>query len=131
MKFLLLLFSFTLPLLGETRLSLSDQVIAPNTKIELIFDVAMVTPETIGKTLDNSILTIKPAWKTKVVWRSQNIATIVRSEAPKVATKYQFFLAKELKAVDGTIIPTKELISASSEPFQIVRSVRNGSVRAG
>jgi hypothetical protein len=131
MKFLLLLFSFTLPLLGETRLSLSDQVIAPNTKIELIFDVAMVTPETIGKTLDNSILTIKPAWKTKVIWRSQNIATIVRSEAPKVATKYQFFLAKELKAVDGTIIPTKELISASSEPFQIVRSVRNGSVRAG
>ncbi|MDB4550164.1 hypothetical protein N9Z97_03710, partial [Akkermansiaceae bacterium] len=82
MKFLLLLFSLTLPLLGETRLSLSDQVIAPNTKIELIFDVAMVTPETVGKTLDNSILTIKPAWKTKVVWRSQNIATIVRSEAP-------------------------------------------------
>ena len=131
MRFLLLLFSFTLHLLGETRLSLSDQVIAPNTKIELIFDVAMVTPETVGKTLDNSILTIKPAWKTKVVWRSQNIATIVRSEAPKVATEYQFFLAKELKAVDGTIIPTKELKSVSSEPFQIVRSVRNGSVRAG
>ena len=131
MKFLLLLYFFTLPLLGETRLSLSDQVIGPNTKIELIFDVAMVTPDVVGKTIDNSILTIKPAWKTKVVWRSQNIATVIRSEAPKIATEYQFFLTKELKAVDGTIIPKKELKSASSEPFQIVRSVRNGSVRTG
>ncbi|HCN79993.1 MAG TPA: hypothetical protein DIS80_02575, partial [Verrucomicrobiales bacterium] len=131
MKFLLLLYFFTLPLLGETRLSLSDQVIGPNTKIELIFDVAMVTPDAVGKTIDNSILTIKPAWKTKVVWRSQNIATVIRSEAPKIATEYQFFLTKELKAVDGTIIPKKELKSASSEPFQIVRSVRNGSVRTG
>ena len=86
MKFLLLLYFFTLPLLGETRLSLSDQVIGPNTKIELIFDVAMVTPDAVGKTIDNSILTIKPAWKTKVVWRSQNIATVIRSEAPKIAT---------------------------------------------
>ena len=131
MKFLLLLYFFTLPLLGETRLSLSDQVIGPNTKIELIFDEAMVTPDVVGKTIDNSILTIKPAWKTKVVWRSQNIATVIRSEAPKIATEYQFFLTKELKAVDGTIIPKKELKSASSEPFQIVRSVRNGSVRTG
>ncbi|MCH1497813.1 MAG: hypothetical protein L7U83_01985, partial [Akkermansiaceae bacterium] len=131
MKFLLLLYFFTLPLLGETRLSLSDQVIGPNTKIELIFDVAMVTPDAVGKTIENSILTIKPAWKTKVVWRSQNIATVIRSEAPKIATEYQFFLTKELKAVDGTIIPKKEFKSASSEPFQIVRSVRNGSVRTG
>ena len=66
MKFLLLLYFFTLPLLGETRLSLSDQVIGPNTKIELIFDVAMVTPDAVGKTIDNSILSIKPAWKTKL-----------------------------------------------------------------
>ncbi|MEN8783356.1 MAG: MG2 domain-containing protein [Akkermansiaceae bacterium] len=128
---LLLLLTFTLPLLGDTRLTLSDQIIEPNTKIEIIFDKAMVTPDAVGKTLENSILTIKPAWKTQLLWRSQNIATIVKSEAPKVATNYHFSLAKDLKDIDGTVVPAKELKSANSEPFQIVRSLRNGSVRTG
>lgn len=131
MKLLLLLLTFTLPLLGATRLSLSDQIIEPDTKIELIFDKAMVAPDAVGKTIENSILTIKPAWKTKLIWRSQNIATIVSIHAPKVATKYEFSLSKDLKAIDGTLVPAQKFNSAQSEPFQIVRSLRNGSVRTG
>jgi hypothetical protein len=131
MKLLLLLLTFTLPLLGATRLSLSDQIIEPDTKIELIFDKAMVAPDAVGKTIENSILTIKPAWKTKLNWRSQNIATIVSIHAPKVATKYEFSLSKDLKAIDGTVVPAQKFNSAQSEPFQIVRSLRNGSVRTG
>ena len=131
MKLLLLLLTFTPPLLGATRLSLSDQIIEPDTKIELIFDKAMVTPDAVGKTIKNSILTIKPAWKTKLNWRSQNIATIVSIHAPKVATKYDFSLSKALTAIDGTVVPAQKFNPAQSEPFQIVRSLRNGSVRTG
>ncbi|MDA7891539.1 MG2 domain-containing protein [Akkermansiaceae bacterium] len=131
MKLLLLFLSLALPLLGAPRLSLGDQVIEPKTKIELIFDKAMVTPDTVGQTIENSILTINPVWKTKLNWRAQNIATIVPQEAPKVATNYEFSLSRDLKAVDGTVVPAQKFKAAQSEPFQVVRSLRNGSVRTG
>jgi uncharacterized protein YfaS (alpha-2-macroglobulin family) len=135
MKTLLLLLTFALPLLGATRLSLSDQTIEPKTKIELVFDKAMVAPEAVGegleKTVGNTLLTIKPAWKAKLVWRSQNIAKLVPQEAPKVGTQYQFSLAKALKSLDGTIIPAQEFKAASSESFRIVRTRHIGSVRTG
>jgi hypothetical protein len=131
MKLLLLLLSLVLPLLGAPRLSLGDQVIEPKTKIELIFEKAMVTPDTVGQTIENSILTTKPVWRTKLIWRAQNIATIVPQEAPKMATNYEFSLSRDLKAVDGTVVPAQKFKAAQSEPFQVVRSLRNGSVRTG
>ena len=131
MKSLLLFLALALPLLGAPRLSLSDRTIEPDTKIELIFDKAMVTPDQVGKIVPNDILTIKPAWKTKLFWRSQNIATLRCEEAPQIATTYQFALAKDLKAVDGTIVAAKTFSPASSESFRILRNTRNGSVRTG
>ncbi len=135
MKTLLLLLTLALPLLGATRLSLGNQTIVPKTKIELVFDKAMVAPEAVGESADkliaNDILTIEPAWKVKLVWRAQNIAKLVPQEAPKVGTRYQFSLPKALKSLDGTIVPAQEFKAASSESFRVLTSRRIGSSRTG
>lgn len=130
MKALLILLSLVLPLLGAPRLSISDRTIEPNTKIEIIFDHAMVAPDAVGKTIDNTLLSIEPAWKTKLVWRSQNIAKLVPQEAPKIATSYRFNL-NSITSVDGTVVPAQKFNSTSSESFQVVRTRQIGSVRTG
>ena len=131
MKLLLLFLTFTLPLLGKTRLSLSDQIIEPSTKIELIFDKAMVTPDQVGTTVENTFLSIEPTWITKITWRSQNIATLDRLRPAKIGTTYQFALSKPLTAVDGTIVPAQKFKAVTSESLRVVRSRRVGSIRTG
>lgn len=131
MKLLLLFLAFALPLLGATRLSLSDQVIEPSTKIELVFDQAMVSPEDVGKTVENTILSIEPAWNTKLTWRTQNIATLERLRAPQIGVSYQFALSKPLTSVDGTIVPAQKFKAVPTESFQVVRNRPVGSIRTG
>lgn len=131
MKTLLLFLTLACPLLGATRLSISTSVITPESKIELVFDKAMVSPDQVSKTVENTLLKISPAWKTKLTWRSQNIATLVPQEAPLVGTYYQFSLPKALKSNDGTIIPAEKFKPRVTEYFTISRTRRIGSTRTG
>jgi uncharacterized protein YfaS (alpha-2-macroglobulin family) len=131
MKSLLLFLTLALPLLGATRLSISTTTITPESKIELVFDHPLVAPDQIGKPLENTLLKITPAWKTKLTWRSQNIATLLPQEAPQIGTSYQFSLPKALTSTDGTAIPAEKFKPLASEPFTISRTQRIGSTRTG
>ena len=132
MKALLFFFAATLlPLLASPRISFSHSLLAPETTVEIIFDQAMVKPEQIGQTIENDFLTITPAWPAQITWRSQNIATLVPQQAPRLGTTYRFSLAKNLTAIDGTVVSAQKLRSIEAESFQVVRTRRLGSARTG
>ena len=93
-----------LPLLAAPRFSVSRSTLAPETRVEIIFDQAMVKPELVGKTSENALVKITPEWPVKITWRSQNIATLVPQAPPQLSTTYQFALKENLKAVDGSAV---------------------------
>lgn len=119
------------PLLAAPRISFSKSTLAPETRVEIIFDQAMVNPETVGKTSENNIVKITPDWPVKITWRSQNIATLVPQAPPQLSTDFQFSLEENLKAVDGTAVPAQKLKSITSENFQVTSSRRIGTARTG
>lgn len=123
-RLILFLASFILPLTGAPRLSLSTGTLSPETRVELIFDQAMVQPEVVGQTVANDLLTIEPAWPVALTWRSQNIATLVPKESPRLGTTYRFSLSRPLTAIDGAEVPAQLIKSLSSEAFQVVRARR-------
>ena len=132
MKALLLyLATSLLPLLAAPRISFSHTSLAPETKVEIIFDQAMVKPEQVGKTLDNTLVKISPEWPVKISWRSPNIATLVPQAPPNLSTTYQFSLVDHLKTVDGAAIPAEKLKSITSEAFEVTHARRNGTARTG
>lgn len=128
---LLFLFSAFLPLAAATRISYSRTTLAPETRVEIIFDQPMVKEDMVGKTTNNRIVTVTPALSTMVTWRTTNIATLVPQEVAKLGTSYQFALVKGLKALDGTVLPPSNFKPIVSEGFQVTRVRRFGSPRNG
>ena len=127
----LFLASALLPLLAAPKISFSRTTLAPETRVEIIFDQAMVKPEAVGTTQENSLVAITPDWPVKITWRSQNIATLVPQTPPRLSTTYQFALRENIDALDGTAVEPQPLQSIPAEAFQASEARKFGTARTG
>lgn len=132
MKALCLFFaSALLPLLATPKISFSRTTLAPETRVEIIFDQAMVKPEVVDTTVENSLVAITPHWPVKITWRSQNIATLVPQAPPRLSTTYHFALRENLKTLDGSAMEPQPLQSIPAEAFQASEARKFGTARSG
>ena len=113
---LALLFTSFLPLQAATTLKISTPQLKPESKIEIIFDRAVVSDDQVNTTAPNSIITIEPALNGTLHWRAANIATFIASEAPKMGKQYTFSLNKGLVDRDGKALPATKLKTIQAEP---------------
>ncbi|MCP5535765.1 MAG: hypothetical protein H7A51_05960 [Akkermansiaceae bacterium] len=109
---------------AATTLRISSPQLKPESKIEIIFDRAIVTDDAVNKILPNDILTVQPDLKGSIHWRAANIATFIPSEAPKMGSTYTFSIANGHSYRDGTPLPAATLKTVPSEPFRVQGSSR-------
>ena len=102
----------------------STTQLKPESKIEIIFDRAMVAENQLNQPLANNILKIKPNLSGKIAWRSTNIARFIPDAPPEMGETYTFSLAKGVKNREGEKLPTKTLATIAAEPFRVMGSNR-------
>ena len=111
-------------LYASATLRISTTQLKPESRIEIIFDRAVVNENQLNQPQPNTILSIKPEISGKIAWRSTNIARFIPDEAPKMGTTYTFSLAKGIKNREGTVLPAKALKTIMAEPFRVMGSSR-------
>jgi uncharacterized protein YfaS (alpha-2-macroglobulin family) len=109
---------------AATTLRISSSQLKPESKIEVIFDRAVVNDDQINKITPNITLKIEPALKGSLVWKSGNVATFIAKEAPKMGVTYTFSISVGQTFRDGIPLPAIKLKTVSSEPFRVQGSSR-------
>ena len=87
------------------RLVVSTPSLAPESQIDFVLDRPVVAPDGLGKTVDNTWFEIKPAIPGKLVWKAQNIASLVPDQPPAIGTTYTFSIPKGKTHLDNTEVP--------------------------
>lgn len=131
MKCILFLLALVTSLGAAPRLVPSDLPLRPTSTLELIFDEAMVPQATVGQPLENTLVTIEPAWEMTLMWRSRNIARLVPKLAPQIGGSYLFTLKPGLKTEAGGEIEVpvfKKLVVGS---FTVTRTINRPPLRTG
>lgn len=104
------------------RLVVSTPSLAPESQIDFVLDRPVVAPDGLGKTVDNTWFEIKPAIPGKLVWKAQNIASLVPDQPPAIGTTYTFSIPKGKTHLDSTEVPPGQFASLASDPFKIQSS---------
>lgn len=109
---------------AATTLRVSSPQLAPESKIEIIFDRAVAQDSQINQKVANTILNTQPALPGEILWKSANVAQFIPSAAPHMGVNYQFSISKGHKFLDGSELPAIKLKSILSEPFRVEGSSR-------
>lgn len=120
----LLLSSGLSPVRAATTLKVSDELLAPDSKMEIVFDHAVVADDQLNRPLDNTLLLSQPKLPGKLVWTAANIAYFHPETAPKMDTLYRFSIAQGARFLSGDPIPAIPLQRIKSEAFQLLGSSR-------
>lgn len=100
------------------RLVVSTPSLVPESKIDLVFDLAVVSPESIGTTTENRLAAIQPALPGKLLWKAHNIAELQLESPPAMNTTYVFSIRGGMKHLDGSAIPEGVISRIASESFR-------------
>jgi len=104
------------------RLVVSTPSLAPESKIDLVFDLPVVETTELGKTVENTWLEIKPTLPGKLLWKAQNIAELLPEQPPAIGATYVFSIPKNLRHLDQSPIPAEKITTLESEKFRITGS---------
>lgn len=101
------------------RLVVSTASLAPESKIDVIFDQPMVAPEWLGKEADNKLVATKPPLPGKLFWKAPTIAEYRPDAIPALGVEYQFSMAKGAKHLDGSVVGEGIFATVGTEAFRI------------
>lgn len=104
--------------LAAPRVVVSTASLVPESKVDVVFDSAMVAPEELGNPVEG--LQIVPGWRGQWKWKSPEIAEFYPEESPAIGAKYEFRMAKGRKHKDGSPVPVGKLGEAIAEEFRAV-----------
>lgn len=104
------------------RLVISTPSLAPDSKIDVIFDQPMVSQEALGKETPNKLITTKPPLPGKLFWKAPTIAEYRPEAIPALGTGYEFSMAKGAKHIDGSAVDEGAFATAQTEVFRIQTS---------
>jgi len=104
------------------RLVISTPSLAPDSKIDVIFDQPMVSQEALGKETPNKLITTKPPLPGKLFWKAPTIAEYRPEAIPALGMGYEFSMAKGAKHLDGSAVGEGAFATAETEAFRIQTS---------
>ncbi len=102
------------------RLVVSTPSLVPESQIDLVLDSPAVATSELGKTVENSWMTIDPPLPGKILWKAQNVAQLVPDGPPVIGATYTFSISGKHQLLDGSEVPSGQFATASSEPFRVV-----------
>ncbi|BDS05565.1 membrane protein [Oceaniferula spumae] len=115
---------FTTGIKADTTMRVSTTRLVPESKIQIIFDRAVIPDDQVNQVAENTILEITPPLEGKIHWKSANVADFVASSPPTMGVTYTFSLNKGLVDRDGKEVPAIKLKTIASEPFRVQGSSR-------
>jgi hypothetical protein len=101
------------------RLVVSTPSLAPDSKIDVIFEQPVVSQESLGKETENKLITTKPPLPGKLFWKAPTIAEYRPDAIPALGTDYEFSMVKGAKHLDGSAIGEGAFATARTEAFRI------------
>lgn len=101
------------------RLVISTPSLVPESKIDIIFDQPMVSQESLGKEIDNKLITITPPLPGSLFYKSPTIAEYRLHKIPAIGAEYKFSIDKGAKHLDGSAVGDGVFATAQAEAFRI------------
>ncbi len=102
------------------RLVVSTPSLTPESQIDLVLDSPAVEISNLGKTTENTWIEVHPPMPGKLIWKAQNIATLVPDAPPVIGMTYTFTIPENLSHLDGAAVPAGKFATVSSESFRNV-----------
>jgi uncharacterized protein YfaS (alpha-2-macroglobulin family) len=103
----------------EVELLVDGDELLPSTTLEIRFARDMISREQVGVTVENSPLTIQPAWPGKFTWLSRRSGVYVPTEPPRMGTNFVVGLLAGLKDEAGKSIGAKFRATLKTPPFDV------------
>jgi alpha-2-macroglobulin len=100
------------------RLVVSTPSLAPESRIDLVLDLAAVAPESVGSTVPNDWFTVQPPLPGKLRWKAPNIAEFLPDQSPAMSATYVFTMRPGRTHLDGSAVPQGNFARLESETFR-------------
>ena len=104
------------------RLVISTPSLAPDSKIDVIFEQPMVSQEALGKEIENKLITTMPPLPGKLFWKAPTIAEYRPETIPVLGVGYEFSIDKGAKHLDGSAAGDGVFATTQTEAFRIQTS---------
>lgn len=100
------------------RLVVFTPNLVPESKIDVVFEKAVIDAETIGSSGPNQFFTVVPSLPGSLRWKTANIVEFLPDKAPAMSSEYVFTMVDGKKHADGSAIPPGEFARVKSEEFR-------------